>query len=46
MIVGFVGRDVNNVLLALERSRNVDADHTVAKHMPVFMVCGYLILAN
>ena len=44
IIVGYVGcGDVNNVLLALERSRNGDADHTVAKHVVIFMVRGIFI---
>ena len=44
MIVGFVGcGDVSNVPLALERSKNGDADHTVPKHMLVFMMCGIYI---
>ena len=41
---GFLGcGDVNSALLALERSRNGDADHTVAKHMLVFMVRGIFV---
>ena len=44
IIVGYVGcGNVNNVLLALERSRNGDADHTVAKHVVIFMVRGIFI---
>ena len=43
-IVGFVDfGDVNNALLAFERSMNGDADRTVAKHMLVFMVRGIFI---
>ena len=47
MIVGFVGcGDVNNVLLAFERSRSGDADHTMVKHMLIFMVHGILSISS
>ena len=46
-IVGFVDfEDVNNALLAFERSLSSETGHPVAKHMIVFMVRGIFIKLN
>ena len=38
--------DANNALPAFERSRSGAADHSVARHMFVSMVCGILLIST
>ena len=38
--------DVKNALMYFERSLNDETGHVVAKHMPVFMVCGNSVKLN